>query len=278
MVQRQVKSMNENIIDSYKKSMNELRFSEIQKEDLVRKLNEAGNVKNVVRMKKKLSVKKIVFLTAACLAVLAGCGVAVGKATGVVTSFSPDTFLSKTSDFSRVEKLESRVGIDVVAVETFSNGYKFDSMDIQDWNLVDDGDKTVGRFKELRIEYACDNKPNIIVNMESALINGHIDDDPSFALRANEMRTVEGVNVYYNCDEYLGLPVSKDIFPTEEELKREETDDHFFISYGSDERETTYVSSAVFEVADVHYCIMTFDENITSDELFGMAEEIIKAR
>ena len=59
MVQRQVKSMNEYIIDSYKKSMNELRFSEIQKEDLVRKLNEAGNVKNVVRMKKKLSVKKI---------------------------------------------------------------------------------------------------------------------------------------------------------------------------------------------------------------------------
>ena len=202
----------------------------------------------------------------------------MGKATGVVTSFSPDTFLSKTSDFSRLEKLESRVGIDVVAVETFSNGYKFDSMDIQDWNLVDDGDKTVGRFKELRIEYACDNKPYIIVHMESALINGHIDDDPSFALRANEMRTVDDVNVYCNCDEYLGLPVSKDISPTEEELKREETDDHFFISYGSDERETTYVSSAVFEVDNVHYCIMTFDENITSDELFGMAEEIIKAR
>ena len=72
--------------------------------------------------------------------------------------------------------------------------------------------------------------------------------------------------------------MSKDIFPTEEELKREETDDHFFISYGSDERETYYASSAAFDMADVHYCIMTFDENITSDELFGMAEEIIKAR
>lgn len=278
MVQRQVKSMNEYIIDSYKKSMNELRFSEIQKEDLVRKLTEAGNVKNVVRMKKKLSVKKIAFLTAACLAVLAGCGVAVGKATGVVTSFSPDTFLSKTSDFSRMEKLESKVGIDVVAVETFSNGYKFDSMDIEDWRVVDDGDKTVGRFKELRIEYICDNKPKVSVDMESALINGHIDDDPGVALRANEMRAVDGINVYYNYDEYLGLPASKDISPTEEELEREETDDHFFISIGSDKRETYYVSSVVFERGDVHYCIMTFDENITSDELFGMAEEIIKSK
>ncbi len=278
MVQRQVKSMNEYIIDSYKKSMNELRFSEIQKEDLVRKLNEAGNVKNVVRMKKKLSVKKIAFLTAACLAVLGGCGAAVGKATGVVTSFSPDTFFSKTSDFGRLAKLEKRVGIDVTAVESFSNGYKFDSMDVEDFRTVDDEDRTVGRFKELRIEYVCDNKAQISVNMESALVNGHMDEDPGVALRANEMRTVDGINVYYNYDEYLGLPVSKDIFPTEEELKREETDDHFFISYGSDERETTYVSSAVFEVADVHYCIMTFDENITSDELFGMAEEIIKAR
>lgn len=278
MVQRQVKSMNENIIVSYKNSMNELCFSKSQKEDMVRKLTEAGNVKNVVRMKKKLSVKKIAFLTAACLAVLAGCGVAVGKATGVVTSFSPDTFFSKTSDFGRLAKLEKRVGIDVAAVETFSNGYKFDSMDVEDFRTVDDEDRTVGRFKELRIEYVCDNKAQISVNMESALVNGHIDDDPGVALRANEMRTVDGINVYYNYDEYLGLPVSKDIFPTEEELKREETDDHFFISYGSDERETYYASSAAFDMGDVHYCIMTFDENITSDELFGMAEEIIKAR
>ncbi len=31
-------------------------------------------------------------------------------------------------------------------------------------------------------------------------------------------------------------------------------------------------------MGDVRYSIMTFDENIMSDELFGMAEEIIKAR
>ena len=275
-MQRQVKSMNEYIIDSYKNSMNELHFSEIQKEEIIRKLAKAGGSKNVVR--KKISVKKIVALTAACLAVLGGCGVAVGKATGVVTSFSPDTFFSKTSDFSRLEKLEKRVGIDVTAVETFSNGYKFELMDVEDWRLVDDGDKTVGRFKELRIEYVCDNKPQISVNMESALVNGHIDDDPGVALRANEIHTVDDIDIYYNRDEYLGLPASKDISPTEEELKREETDDHFFISIGTDECETYYVSNVIFEMGDVHYCIMTFDENITSDELFGMAEEIIKAR
>ena len=278
MVQRQVKSMNENIIVSYKKAMNELCFSKDQKEDMIGRLTEVGSFKNVVQKKKKLSVKKIVALTAACLAVLGGCGAAVGKATGVVTSFSPDTFFSKTSDFSRLDTLEKKVGIGVTAVETFSNGYKFDSMDVEDFRTVDDEDRTVGRFKELRIEYVCDNKAQISVNMESALVNGHIDDDPSFALRANEMRTVDGVNIYYNYDVYLGLPASKDISPTEEELKREETDDHFFISIGSDKRETYYASSAAFDMGDVHYCIMTFDENITSNELFGMAEEIIKSK
>lgn len=269
--------MNENMIVSYKKSMNELCFSKAQKEDMIRALTGPKMQMNVDRARKKISVKNIVALTAACLVILVGCGAAVGKVTGVVTSFSPDTFFSKTSDFGRLEKLEKRVGIDVTAVESFSNGYRFDSMYIEDFRLVDDNDKTAGRFKELQIEYIHDDKTKISVNMESALVNGHMDENPGIALRANEMRTVDGVNVYYNYDEYLGLPASKDISPTEEELKREETDDHFFISIGSDKRETYYASSAAFEMEDVHYCIMTFDENITSDELFGMAEEIIKS-
>ena len=281
MVQRQVKSMNEYLIDAYKKNMNDIKFSDAQKEKMLCRLTEMTDQKKngpVFGMKRKVSVKKIVAVTAACLAILGGCGVAVGKAEGVVTSFSPDTFFSKTSDFSRLSKLERRAGIDVIAVESFGNGYKFDSMDIEDWRKVDKDDKTVGRFKELRIEYVCDDKPEIGVYMESDLANGHINDDPEMALRANEMRKVDGVNIYYNYDEYLGLPASKDISPTEEELRREETDDHFFISVGSDERETYYVSSVVFEMGDVQYCIMPHGGTVSADELFGMAEEIIKAR
>lgn len=55
-------------------------------------------------------------------------------------------------------------------------------------------------------------------------------------------------------------------------------DEHFFISSGSDVRETYYVSSVGFELNGITYILMGFDLDMTADEIFGMAEEIIAAK
>jgi hypothetical protein len=60
--------------------------------------------------------------------------------------------------------------------------------------------------------------------------------------------------------------------------EKEVTDDHFFISYGSDERETKYVSNVIFEMDNVIYDIGTFDNDISAEEMLDMAQEIIEAR
>lgn len=59
---------------------------------------------------------------------------------------------------------------------------------------------------------------------------------------------------------------------------REVTDDHFFISYGSDERETSYVSNVIFEMDNVIYDLGTFDNDISAEEMLDMAEEIVRAK
>lgn len=89
-------------------------------------------------------------------------------------------------------------------------------------------------------------------------------------------RLYRNITEHYNYDEYLILP--GDERPTEEELQRTETDNHFFISDGSDERYTSYVSGIDFEIDGIAYVMIGFDIDMTADELFDMAEEIITAR
>lgn len=89
-------------------------------------------------------------------------------------------------------------------------------------------------------------------------------------------RKVEDVDVYYSCDEYLLVPVGEVL--TDEEKERDANDPHFFISDGSDERETRMSSTVSFVMGDVYYCMLSFDTNMNADEMMDMAEEIINSR
>jgi len=55
--------------------------------------------------------------------------------------------------------------------------------------------------------------------------------------------------------------------------ERNENDDLFFVIYGGD-NETYFFSSASFVKDGVHYLIYTKD-NVSADDLFSMAEELI---
>ena len=84
--------MNEYLVDAYKKNMNEIRFSDAQKEKMINRLmgmldQEKNGSVNVCGIKRKVSIKKIVALTAACLVILGGCGVVAGKVEGYVSAF-----------------------------------------------------------------------------------------------------------------------------------------------------------------------------------------------
>lgn len=135
----------------------------------------------------------------------------------------------------------------------------------------DDNYNDIEKSSGMSINYVKEGSPDVSVYMDPSTSDFGVKN-------AQESREVNGITLYYSYDEYLFLPASDGESATEEELKRQETDPHFNISYGSDERETSFVSSVFFIMDGVTYDLMSFDTNMTSEEMLDMAEEIIAAR
>ncbi len=267
--------MNKEIIKEYKMSMDELQFSTIEKEHLIHQINNAIGEKNGGHMKSVFNIKKIASVTAACLVLVGGTAFAAGKAASII---SHNDLYSKTTNFDDLEKLEEQTSLDIVAVENFTNGYSFSYMETESSRIEDEDNQTLHEYKELYLDYERDGSPYIYISTSPVIAEKHITEESPDATRALQTRAVNGIDVYYSVDEYLFLPAEEGSEPTEDELEREATDDHFFISYGSDERETKYVSTVVFEMDNVIYDMGTFDNDISAEEMLDMAQEIIEAR
>ena len=261
-------------IDNYKESMVKLSFSDIQKENMIRRLTDVNRGKNGGFMKAKNRAFKWVVTAATCM-ILMGCtAFATVKILGIA---SHNRFSSRTSDFAKLSDLENETGIDVTAVENFANGYAFDSMEINDAQVQDEDFNTVQEYTELGIQYKKSGMAPVSIYMYPSVINT-IDGGAQGSDNAQMSRTVDGITLNYSKDEYLFIPAKKGSAPTEEELAREESDSHFFISYGSDEKKTSYASNVVFEMDGVFYNIGSFDNSMSAEEFLDMAEEIVKAR
>ncbi len=255
-------------IENYMESMESINFSDYEKERMVHRIMN-GETANGGRMKGKLDIKKIGLTVAACLTLFSVTAIAAGEAVSISSWNRIDT---KTSNFQDLSKIEEKAGIDITAVEGFRNGYLFDHMEVEEGKTWDAEGNAIRNFKGIDLTYVKDGCPEIYINMDPSDIYSDSHDTG----RDMAVKEIDGINVYYNYDEYLNLPEGEEA--TEEELQRSETDQHFFISDGSDERYTCYVSGVDFEIDGITYCLIGFDVDMTADELFGMAEEIIAAR
>ncbi|MBE5845444.1 MAG: hypothetical protein E7302_14975 [Butyrivibrio sp.] len=254
-------------IESYKESMESIKFSDYEKEHMVHQIMNGGAT-NGGRMKGKLDIKKLGITIAACLTLFSVTALAAGEAVSIVGG---NIIGTRTSSFEDLPKIEEKAGMDIIAVESFSNGYTFKHMEVEEAKTQDAEGNDLRHFKGIDLTYIKEGCPDIYIDMNPAeMYSGSYDSDTA-------AKEIDGVTVHYNYDEYLNLPDGER--PTEEELQRAETDKHFYISDGgSDHRYTSYVSAASFEIDGIIYCILGFDLDMTADELFDMAEEIITVR
>ncbi len=257
--------------EEYIESMRRLEFSDETKGKMIGNLTKISTPGNGGVMKKGIKAGKAVIIAAACVMIFGVTAAAAGIASVVV---SHNRLGSRTDDFGKLSELEEKVGLNVTAVDSFSNGYIFDHMEIQDSTEQDENGNDLESYSGIDLQYVKEGSPEVWINMDPARMY----DESYEADKAQETREVNGVKLYYSCDEYLFLPATEEDLATEEEHKREEEDPHFFISYGSDERETSFVSSVFFIMDGVTYDLMSFDTNMTSEEMLDMAEEIITAR
>ena len=252
----------------YIESMSLIKLSDDKKEKMISDLTKISPIRKEGTMKKRMGVKKTAIIVAACIMVFGVTATATGIATGVVSHNKPDT---RTGNFGDLEKLEQQAGLDITAVESFSNGYEFDHMEIGESTTQDDNFNDLLSYKGISMNYVKENEPYVAIYMDPKnMVSGDASED------AMDSRVVGDVNVYYSCDEYLFVPVGETL--TDEEKERDANDPHFFISDGSDERETRMFSHVSFIMGDVYYCILSYDTDMNADEMMDMAEEIINAR
>ena len=144
-------------------------------------------------------------------------------------------------------------------------GYSFDGGNTVYVAGKDDSGNTLGKWDDLSAVYK--NEDGDIVNLT---LSYNLSDDENRT--PTESRTIDGITVSFNYDEYLILPDEDE--PLEASVQeRKENDEHFFVSYGG-EKETYFFSNASFIKNGVRYLIFTNDD-VSADDLFKMAAELI---
>lgn len=228
-------------------------------EKILESQKEAGNMK-------KFSMKKLVIGVAAGCLLVSGGALAAGR----VVSLSSHSFLwDAYNNYSDMDKAQAELGYSVDTVEAFSNGYRFDRMFVDDVNGTDEDGNVIYTFKSLNISYEKGGEASMWLDASKPVEPSSREGEPEAT------RQVEGITLYYDVTTYKFVPPNYEL--TEEDQAKLERDD-FTISYGSSEVEVQQNANVTWERDGVHYNLAGFDLNLSADEMFDMAEEIIGAK
>ncbi len=245
-------------------SMSLIKLSDEKKEKMISNLTKISLVRKEGTMKKRIGAKKTAILAIACIAVFAIVGFAYNMAGGIVSHSIQDQY----RNFSDLPKLEEEAGIDVKALETFESGYKFRSMSIN--YITSYGEENeANKYKGISISYEKEglSKPIGLYMESSVYVSG---ENMNYA----ECRKIDGVDVYYKLTQYKWVPDDYEL--TDEDKKRMD-EGSLQISVGSQEVTETTVTNLTWTLDGVYYDIVYTEGALPADELFKIAEEIIKA-
>ena len=249
--------------EEFRQSMDALRFQPADKDRLHSKLVLSQNKTNEreANHMKKWTFKRAAAVAAACLMITGVTAFAAGK----ISSYNAS---SKAGyDYKTTAQLnDANDSMNPAFPESLGNSFSFAGGNNVHVNGVDESGNTVGEWNDLQAEYKDKAGKKVAV---SATTHPADENDRT----ATESRTIAGIDVKYNCDEYLFLPDENSELDAAVK-NRMENDDHFFVSYGSDKEETIIYKGVSFEQDGVFYHLYTSD-SIDSEELFQMAAELI---
>ena len=249
--------------EEFRQSMDALRFQPADKDRLHSKLVLSQNKTNEreANHMKKWTFKRAAAVAAACFMITGVTAFAAGK----ISSYNAS---SKAGyDYKTTAQLnDANDSMNPAFPESLGNSFSFAGGNNVHVNGVDESGNTVGEWNDLQAEYKDKAGKKVAV---SATTHPADENDRT----ATESRTIAGIDVKYNCDEYLFLPDENSELDAAVK-NRMENDDHFFVSYGSDKEETIIYKGVSFEQDGVFYHLYTSD-SIASEELFQMAAELI---
>lgn len=253
-----MKDFDKYIKNELNKSVEDSSPSDYLKNKIDLEINSQGE-KGEFKMKKR-------FVLVAAAALVLSVGVfAAGKITGTISSSSSQYNYTKYTDIAKAEK---KSGFDAYAPESLGD-YKFDGITMVNMADMDDTGAKINKRKAIRVTYKNEADDKVILS---------IDKYPETSIATSEqahqeMREINGVQVYYSRLESVFLPDEK--YATEEELERSKKDPFFNLAVGSDKREEDSSKHLIFDYKGIQYALMAGDD-MDVNEFYKMAEEIIK--
>ena len=210
------------------------------------------------------------FMKKAVIAVAAICvfgsmtAFAIGNIAGV-TSHSDRR--DEVHTYEQALKLQEEHGPKVNFPEQFSNGYTFESAVPVNYETSDKDGNKLGKGIHLDITYGKEGMEPITFSAEVGLDGGSAPTDVKTCGDGTELRFYKTVNKF--------VPANYEL--TEEDKKAQEAGS-FDLAYGSDEIEITTSCMVEWDMDGQGYSLFKFGEELSAEEMFAMAEEIIDAQ
>lgn len=220
--------------------------------------------KENVAMYKKSNIKRGIIAAAAAMLLL-GSAVFASNKVGQICGWSsskPD-YISMPS----AAECEDQIGASPKLLDEFTNGYTFyEGNVIHDrYESEDSNEKTT--YNSVVLRFKNGNKSADIYMRKSGIIPENCKENPPYSYN--------GIDLYYSEQSMKFVPADYKL--TEQDLADEASGKYVF-SYGTDEIEVHHYKNVVWDYNGVSYNIMCRDNDISQQDLYDMAAEIISTQ
>lgn len=235
------------------------------KAEIDRRIQSAGRGKSM----KLFTMKKVAVVAVAVALLGSVTAVAAGQLASTVGHSSLNDMVK---DYDKVAEMEKEVGFEFPALETFSNGFQFESATPGENSDYDQDGNALGSYTDIQLTYT-DGSQDITVFMNQPR---------GYEASGEEAK---GVTTIWE-GEKSGIPltvtkinhkfVPADYEKTAEDIQAEEEGSLVF-AYGTSEVEETVSYNCQFEYNGLSYDFVGFDLTMQPEELAEMAAELAVA-
>ena len=173
-----------------------------------------------------------------------------------------------SSQFSDMDKVMDKAGFRMDVKESFTSGFTFDKVYVEDTRGLDENDREVLKYKEVQVNYR--NADGLRLCLFAHPDIEEITDSESPVAQTAQ---IGGVTVSYYRDHYKFVPANYELSEAE---KQWEAIPGNYISYGSEAVKDTDVAFLCWQKDGIRYSFMDSGAKVTPQTLFAMAKELIQ--
>lgn len=263
-----MKQYEERIIRAMYEESNKITASDTLKRRIDREIDSVEcNGKMEEKKMRKFSIKRLAIAAAAACFLIPTAVYAGGAVAGYATGIGIGGFQSFES-YDELDAAKEKAGFDFVSVESFSNGYEFNGMEVSTTDKLDEEGNRFGSFKEWSGSYQDENGNRINVNVHETLP----DAEKEGAEEPHDSREIDGVTVEYSEDSYMFVPVDYELTEEDKEFGAQP---HCYISVGTDEVQHDTYRHVSWDKDGIYYLISGMGTPLEMEDLYEMAGEMI---